>query len=261
MAIEKMKKLRLLAVRDSKEELLRELTLHGCVEIAETESALKDTEAASLVRRETSALSALKTQQASLVHAVSILDVYAPKKTKLLSPKPELEGRVLLDDTGLSGALRTAEMIEGYDARIKRIGAEESRLRAVIESLQPWLGLDLPLNFEGTERCAVLTGSIPARFPMGEVSAAVEAVDEEAEIFSVHEEKKAHYVLLVCMREKLAAMQDALRPFGFSPSALTGMSGTARECQLSAARPSRSWRRRRKTACATSWTTPCTATN
>ena len=234
MAIEKMKKLRLLAVRDSKEELLKELIRHGCVEFSEAEDALSDSETAALVHPESSELSKLKTQHQTLVHAVSLLDTYAPKKTKLLSAKPELEDRVLLDDTGLAGALRTAEALEGYDARIKRIGAEESRLRSVIESLQPWLSLDLPLNFEGTERCSVLTGSIPARFPMETVSAAIEAVDEEAEIFSVHEEKKAHYVLLVCMREKLAEMQDALRPFAFTASALTGMTGTARECQLNA---------------------------
>ena len=234
MAIVKMKKLRLLAVRDSKEELLRELTLHGCVEFSEVEAALEGTDASSLVRRESSELSALKTQHQSLVHAVALLDQYAPKKTKLLSAKPELEPLVLVNDTGLAGALKIAETLEGYDARIKRIGAEESRLRSVIESLQPWLTLDLPLNFEGTGRCSVLTGSIPARFPKEAVSAAIEAVDEESEIFTIHEEKKNRYVLLVCMREALPAMQDALRPFGFTPSALGGMNGTARECRLNA---------------------------
>ena len=234
MAIVKMKKLRLLAIRDSKEELLKELIRYGCVEFTELDGELENSEAASLLRREGSDLNELKAKHSTLVHAVSLLDQYAPKKTKLLSAKPELEDSVLLDDTGLSGALRTAETLEGYDGRIKRIGAEESRLRSVIESLQPWLSLDLPLNFEGTGRCSVLMGSIPARFPMETVSAAIEAVDEEAEIFSIHEEKKAHYVLLVCMREQLPAMQEALRPFGFTASALSGMSGTARECQLNA---------------------------
>ena len=234
MAIVKMKKLRLLAVREKKEELLKELMRHGCVEISELEPQLAGTEAEGLVHRESSELTTLKTRHASLVHAVELLDHYAPKKTKLLSAKPELEDRVLLDDTGLAGALRVAEALEGYDARIKRISAEESRERSVIESLQPWLSLDLPLDFEGTARCSVLTGSIPARFPLEAVSAAIEAVDEEAEIFSIHEEKKAHYVLLVCMKGQLPAMQDALRPFGFTASALSGMSGTARECQLNA---------------------------
>ena len=258
MAIERMKKLRLLAVRDSKEELLKELTLHGCVEFSELESQLEGTEAAALVHPESSELSALKTKHASLVHAITLLDRYAPKKTKLLSAKPELEDRVLLDDTGLTGALRIAETLEGYDARIKRISAEESRERSVIESLQPWLDLDLPLDFAGTERCGVLMGSIPARIPMETVADAIDLVDEESEIFTVHEEKKAHYVVLVCMKEQLAAMQDALRPFGFTPSALSGMSGTARECQLNA---EQHLKELRKTACATSWTTRCTGTS
>ena len=59
MAIERMKKLRLLAVRDSKEELLKELTLHGCVEFSELESQLEGTEAAALVHPESSELSAV----------------------------------------------------------------------------------------------------------------------------------------------------------------------------------------------------------
>ena len=234
MAIVKMKKLRLLAVRDRKEELLKELMRCGCVEITELEPKLAGTEAEGLVRPESSELGKLKGQHSTLVHAVELLDRYAPKKTKLLSAKPELEGRVLLDDTGLSGALRIAEALEGYEARIRRISAEESRQRSVIESLQPWLTLDLPLNFEGTQRTSVLMGSIPARFPLETVSQALEAVDEEAELFSIHEEKKAHYVLLVCMKGQLNALQDALRPFGFTASALGGMAGTARECQLNA---------------------------
>ena len=234
MAIVEMKKLRLLAVRDSKEELLRELIRHGCVQFTELEPRLRGTEAEGLVRPEGSELNALKAKHQSLVHAVELLDRYAPKKTKLLSAKPELEDRVLIDDTGLAGALKTAETLEGYDARIKRISAEESRQRAVIESLQPWLDLDLPLNFEGTERCSVLTGSLPSRIPVEETEAALAAVDEESELFTIREEKKTRYVLLVCMRGQLAAMQDALRPFGFTPSALSGMNGTARQCQLDA---------------------------
>ena len=183
-----MKKLRLLAVRDVKEELLRELIRRGCVEISELEGELEGTELEGLLHRESTDVSALRSKHAALVHAVELLDVYAPKKTKLLAAKPELEDRVLLDDTGLTGALKVAEAIESSDARIKRIAAEESRA----------------------------------------------AVDEEAELFPVHSDKKEHDVLLVCMKGQLPAMQDALRPFGFTPSPLTSMHGTARECLLNA---------------------------
>ena len=109
MAILKMKKLRLLAVRDRKEELLRELIRHGCVEFSEMEGELRDTELEGILHRESADLASLRSRQASLVHAIELLDRYAPKKSKLLSAKPELEDHVLLDDTGLNGAVKTAD--------------------------------------------------------------------------------------------------------------------------------------------------------
>lgn len=234
MAIEKMKKLRLIAVRSRKDALLRELIRCGCVEFSELEDQLQGTEAEAVVKREDGDVASLRSRHSSLSHAIALLDSYAPKKSKLLSAKPELDEAVLLDDTGLGGALKIAEAIEGHDARIKRISAEESRQRAVLESLQPWLELELPLNCEGTERCSVLMGTIPVKAELAEVGAALAAIDEEAELFPVSEDKRVRYVLLVCLREQLAPMQDCLRGFGFTPSSLGGMNGSARACKAAA---------------------------
>ena len=234
MAILKMKKLRLMAVRSKKDELLRELIRHGCVEFSELEGEIQGSQLENLVSRESSDVATLKSQYTSLNHAIVLLNTYAPKKEKLLSAKPELEDLVFLDDTGLTGALRIAEAIEGYDSRIKRISAEESRQRSIIESLQPWQGLDLPLNTEGTERCGVLMGTIPAKTDLGQVQAAIEAVDQESELFQINEDKRDRYVLLVAMKEKIPAMQDCLRGFAVSASNLGGMNGTAKECILQA---------------------------
>ena len=234
MAILKMKKLRLLAVRSGRDELLQELIRYGCVEFSELAPEIQGSEIENLVRRESSDIASLKSRHTSLTRAIELLDRYAPVKAKLLSARPELEDRVLLDDTGLSGALKIAESIESHDSRIKRISAEESRLRSVIQSLDPWMELDMPLNTEGTERCGVLIGTVPARIELSQVESALEQVDEESELFCVHEEKKEHYVVLVCMREKLPDMQECLRGFGFTASALGSMDGTARECAAQA---------------------------
>ena len=234
MAILKMKKLRLIAVRSNKDELLRELIRHGCVEISELEGELHGSEIEALVHRESSDVASLKSRLATLTHAIDLLDRYAPKKGKLLSAKPELDDHVLLDDTGLAGALKVAESLESYEARMKRIVAEESRQRAVIQSLQPWLDLDLPLGTEGTERCAVLLGSIPARTDLSQVEAALEQIDAESELFCVYEEKKTRYVVFVCLRERLAEMQECLRGFGFTAASFAGVSGTAKECTIEA---------------------------
>ena len=251
MAILKMKKLRLMAVRSRKDELLRELIRHGCVEFSELEDQIQGSDVESILSRESSDVATLKSQLTSLNHAIALLDTYAPKKGKLLSAKPELEDLAFLDDTGLSGALKFAGAIEGYDARIKRISAEESRQRSIIDSLQPWLGLDLPLNTEGTERCGVLMGTIPVKMELADVQAALSQVDEESELFQVNEDKRDRYVLLVAMKETIPAMQECLRGFGFTASALGSMKGTAREC-LSAAEEALKELAAEKEACAQS---------
>lgn len=251
MAILKMKKLRLMAVRSRKDELLRELIRHGCVEFSELEDQIQGSDVESILSRESSDVATLKSQLTSLNHAIALLDTYAPKKGKLLSAKPELEDLAFLDDTGLSGALKFAGAIEGYDARIKRISAEESRQRGIIDSLQPWLELDLPLNTEGTERCGVLMGTIPVKMELADVQAALSQVDEESELFQVNEDKRDRYVLLVAMKETIPAMQECLRSFGFTASALGSMKGTAREC-LSAAEEALKELASEKEACAQS---------
>ena len=234
MAILKMKKLRLMAVRSRKDELLRELIRHGCVEFSELEDQIQGSDVESILSRESSDVATLKSQLTSLNHAIALLDTYAPKKGKLLSAKPELEDLAFLDDTGLSGALKFAEAIEGYDARIKRISAEESRQRSIIESLKPWLPLEMPLCLDGTERCSVLLGTLPVKVDAAAVNAALQEIDEESELFQVNEDKSLRYVVTVCMRERASEMQDCLRKFGFTPSSLGAMNGSASECMLEA---------------------------
>ena len=150
MAILKMKRLRLMVVRSRKEELLRQMQRLGCVELSEIGPALQETEALGLVRRESSSLMAIKARQNTLDHAVALLDKYAPVKSKLLSAKPEFSQEELLSDEGLEDAMKLAEAIGAADERVRRAGAEESRLHNLIESLTPWKSLPLPLDTEGT---------------------------------------------------------------------------------------------------------------
>ena len=230
MAILKMKRLRLMVVRSKKDELLRELARLGCVEFSEIGEELQEAGAADQLRRESSGLTAIKSQQTALEHAVTLLDRYAPVKSKLLSAKPELEDRTFLTDEGVSEALALAQVISDKDDQVRRITAEESRQRSVIESLQPWEGLDLPLECDGTERTGVVLGTIPARVPLADAVKALEEAADEAELFSINEDKSAHYVILVSLKEQLAAAQEALRAFGFTAAALSGMSGTPAAC-------------------------------
>ena len=230
MAILQMKRLTLAVIRSQKEALLKDLIRHGCVEVSEIDEIVKDSEISNLVKSENSDLMKVRQAHASLLHGIDLLNRYVPKKSPLLSAKPEVTPDEFLDETGLWGAVQFAQQIEEEDGRIKRIAAEESRQRSVIESLKPWSDLTMPLNSEGTEYAAVLLGTIPARIPLEEVASAVEKVTEEAQLYSVSEDKSQHYVMLICLRQKLSEVQEALRSSGFTASTVTGMEGSAREC-------------------------------
>ena len=230
MAILKMKRLRLMLVRSQKDELLRELAKLGCVEFAEIESELQESGLGDQVRRESSALMQLKSRESTLEHAVELFNHYAPCKSSLLSAKRELGSEILLDPGGVEAAMEKAGEIAALDERVRRITAEESRLRGSIEALIPWKGLDMPLETEGTERTAVLMGTVSSRIPQAELSAALEKASEEAELFSVSEDKNARYILILAMREEVPAVQECLRGFGFTASALSGMKGTPAAC-------------------------------
>lgn len=224
-----MKKLYLLAVRSRKEALLRELVQRGCVEFSEMEGDIQGTGMEGLLKREDTKLMTLRSQYASLTHAVDLLGKYAPVKSKLLSAAPEVVGSVLLDDSGIAGALKIAAAIEGADDRIKRISAEESRQRSLAESLEPWLDLDMPLGMEGTARANVLIGSFSSKVKLDEVDSALAQASEEAELFRISADKSSQYVALVFIREALGNVQEVLRTYGFAPAGFSGFKGTARE--------------------------------
>ena len=230
MAILQMKRLTLAVIRSQKEALLKDLIRHGCVEVSEIDEIVKDSEISNLVKSENSDLMKVRQAHASLLHGIDLLNRKKKKKSPLLSAKPEVTPDEFLDETGLWGAVQFAQQIEEEDGRIKRIAAEESRQRSVIESLKPWADLTMPLNSEGTEYAAVLLGTIPARISLEDVASAVEKVTEEAQLYSVSEDKSQHYVMLICLRQKLSEVQEALRNSGFTASTVTGMEGSAREC-------------------------------
>ena len=225
-----MKRLTLTVIRSQKDDLMKDLIRHGCVEVAEIDSLVKESEISELVKSEGSDLMKFRQAYNSLQHGLELLNRYVPKKSPLLTAKPEVEPDVFLDETGMWGAVQFARQIEENDAGIKRIAAEESRQRSVIESLKPWADLTMPLNTDGTEYTSVLLGMIPSRISLEEVASAVEKVTDEAQLYSVSDDKSQHYVMLIVLREKSTAVQEVLREYGYTPAAVAGMDGSAREC-------------------------------
>lgn len=230
MAIVKMKKLQLMVVRQQKDELLRDLTLLGCVEVTEPDAFFEDEEAASFLHHESGNLTEVRADQTRLVGALKLLDKYAPVKSKLLSSRPEVTEADFLNDDALREQLTAAQELEELEAKIRRLSSEESKMRSTVEALRPWVALEIPLDTTGTERTAVLFGTLPAATNLNEAQRALADAAPEAELFPVSADREQHYTVLVCLREEQAEALAALRAFGYAFSNVSGMTGTAKAC-------------------------------
>ena len=230
MAIAKMKKLRLMVVRSQKDALLDELQKLNCVQVFEPDQEeFSEPSLTASVKKEDADLAQYKTQEAAVARAVGVLKKYAPEKGGLLKPNKKISQAEFLNDEHLDDGIQTAATINSDEDRMKRIAAEESRQNSLIDALTPWKDFDVPIECTGTERTSLITGNIPVKVDFAEVSAKINQVTDEAELFKVGEDKYATYVALVCMKEYTDEIQEILRGAGFTASTISDLTGTPSE--------------------------------
>lgn len=229
MAILKMKKLRLITIRDQRDALLKELMRLGCVQVHEPEALLSDPETAGRLRSEPSDYSALRTEQLDMERALYVLDHYVPAKNPLLKPRPVAEEAAVLDRAALQADLLLAERILSLDEKIRRCEAQQTQLRASVEALRPWESLDFPMESTGTKTVAPLLGTVPASRSLDELARAAEEVSEAVQILRASSDEQQHCLLIFCMKSEREDILRSLQEAGFVPAAFPGLAGTARQ--------------------------------
>ena len=232
MSIVRMKKLRLIALRDQRDELTRALMRLGCVQVREPEGLLSQEAAAAVLRPEKAGLAAGRTKLTVLRNAVKVLAQYAPEKKKFLSARPVVSQREFLDDEALAGDLALAERINEWDGAVRRIQAEESRLRGEIDTLRPWETLDVPLVGAGTKRTVLLYMTAPLDVEEAAVADAAGVITEAVQIIRVSEDDRQRYFALLALREEVPALLEVMRKAGCAQAQFMDREGTARESIL-----------------------------
>ena len=229
MAIVKMKRLRLLALRPERERLLRELQSLGCVEIREPAIDLSDPEWAGLAKPEPSGLEKAREQSLLLNSALDVLRRYAPSKDGLFAARPEVTEGELFDDSAYADGLDAARQVMEAEQALAAKTAEKAKLQTQKASLEPWSGLDVPLDMEGTATVPVHFCSVPGKTDFAALEAAVAEATELAQLIRAGHDRELQYYLLICHHSALSECSEAMRPFGASRVTLRGWTGTAAE--------------------------------
>ena len=161
MAIVKMKKLCVMAMASQRQQLLRELLHLGCVEISEPDGKLADPAWSALLKRENSHLLDTKSEITDVNTALAAIKKYAQLKDGLFIQRHPISEAEFLGDETAERARAACKRIDSLLQTISGLQSEEDRLRAKRASLEPWKGLDVPLENQGTAHVLFRMGVCP----------------------------------------------------------------------------------------------------
>ena len=226
MSIVKMRRLRLIAMREDRDALLKDIQRLGCLEIDEPAG---DEVQAGWNRLDNAALERLRGQAELVNDAVKLLNESVPTKGGLFHVRPEVTEGQLFDEEALRSALSAAEEIRAVNSRLGEIRSRQSALKAQTLTLAPWQAVDRPLEHLSTETMAVVPGTVPAAVSWQSVE---EALEEKAPLAAaqwVDGDQTFHYLLLMYHRSAEEEALDAMKPFSFTRADLKGWSDTPKE--------------------------------
>ena len=229
MATEKMKRLKLIAVKSEREDLFRELMILGCVQISEQEKETLNSEKAGSFFRESAGLCECRTEHEMLLQGLELLNKYCPSKSGLFRRKPRVSKQTLFDEASIRDSLEISNKIRTANEQIEGIRAEEGIIKGLLETIKPWSSLDIPFGLVETETCFLVPGSVPASVKLTAVEKDLNSEVPESQIIKIISDREAHYIILVAMKENRQQVLELLQKYGFEPLVVGSMKGTAGE--------------------------------
>lgn len=230
MAIVPMKRVDVYGLKKDRKAILEALQRYGDFEVISHKEDPKG-----YLRIDTSA--SLGTfQKAAKVgeDALEILAAYEPESGSMLDSlkgrkeiSPELYYKFVSETEEI---MRLANRIITLDKKISEQKAEIVKNEFSKESMVPWLGLDVPLNFKGTKKTAAFIGCFPGGTTKDAVSSeyALKCAEKNAEadidIAFINEDKQQSCVMIICLTPHKDTVEGILREMEFSyPSVVSSV--------------------------------------
>ena len=219
MAVLQMRKISICGLKKDRKSILETLQAAGVMEItktAEEDSVFQTMDTMS--DRQMFERNALTAEQ-----ALEILHRYAPEKVSMFSA---LEGKDLREakefhrmEFECTNILQDARQILEYEKKIAEAKAGITKLESQIESLVPWMNLDISMGYRGTKKCAIIIGTLAGTVTLDQVYQVVAEKEPELEAFDIQilgTDKDQTCIVAVCLKEEAGRLEDVLRSCGFA---------------------------------------------
>ncbi|WMJ88805.1 V-type ATP synthase subunit I [Anaerocolumna sp. MB42-C2] len=215
MAVLQMQRICICALKKDRKKILELLQRRGIVEINDIlpeDSVFHKADVSTAENLLTKNINTAK-------EALEILNNYVPEKKSVLNA---LYGRKEVNsdsydnfNTKYSDIVHMANRIVSLAKAIAENKAEILRLQAQVEVLSPWMGLDIPLNFTGTQTTSSFIGTLPDMWTLEMIYEKLAGqAPLNVEIISTSREQTCIFIL--CLKVKAEAVSEALRSIGFS---------------------------------------------
>lgn len=213
-----MKQIEIATMLDESRDLFDFLQMKSVIELHETEQ----TDGISAFST-SSVVSQIDRFSDTAKTALKILNRYSPDKKGLLAPLkglPELtfsEYEKKSDDA--DKILSVCHEICDCEKEITEAKAEIARNSAAKEAVEPWLPLDVPMKYQGTETTAAIIGLLPADYTAETLETALVPLTEgegEYQCEVIFHSKERSGVFILCRKECYDKLLSALRSLGFA---------------------------------------------
>ncbi len=229
MSIVKMKKFRMIAMREDREKLIRELQKFGCIEVSAREDLPEEVKSLGLEKNTGIELAEMKSRETRLNAALKLLDKYAYVKTGLFPNYPEIKLDELFDAKLPEKAHQIVRDIEHNDAKLSKLYAEETRIKSLLVSLELWKNSPVPLDVTGTENVEIMLGTIPAAKSFEAFDTDARRVSDEIQLIKVGADREQQGVAVLYHRSHTEEFQQLFREYGFSKAYFEDCTGTAED--------------------------------
>jgi len=219
MAVREMQKLCMVAYRKDRKRILEIVQRRGFVEVKTL--SLADEVYYSPDR--SAGISVLERNNRLAEDAAAVLEEYRESKKSMLESLAGRKAMTVEEYHAVANRendiMRAARRLNELPRLIAEKKAEVLRNEAQLQTLGPWLRMELPMSAPGTVRTVTITGVFQKPYTLTDIYAllAEELPDTELihiDVVSVSKEQTC--LAILCMREDAAKVEEALRRRGFA---------------------------------------------
>lgn len=155
--------------------------------------------------------------------ALTILNEAAPEKTSMLS---SLNGRRQITESEYASmvsdgdiTLKKCNSIVSMHKKIMDNKLQIQRVDLMMDNLTPWLGLDIPMQYNGTKNTKALIGYFPRETTLEDINSEIAEAAPELELYEaevVGSFKGQTCVVVLCHKSVAEKLEQILRSIGFT---------------------------------------------